>query len=299
MICIISALYSEAMPFVKALGLKEKGGWSGSRVFEGDNFLLGVSGPGVINSSILTTKICERLSKEIGFLLNIGVCGMVPGNKTGIKIGKPLLVSRVAHEHEVAIYYPEILFEHNLKEVSLLTVSKPLYRPSSNASSPQGFLHEIVDMEAYGIFRAAQPYLPPSRIHMVKVPSDELEPQSVDREMIFSLMERALHDVLALIEEMKSVLPTKKHNFLQAKYCILPHGLSKEEFEEICYSSVFTETMRHQLFEIVAYGRSNNMAWSIIRHRLKDFLSVKERRRAKEILKKLRGELQEIPLDLD
>ncbi len=292
MICIICALYPEARPIVKALGLKEQKGWGKSRVFEGEELLLAVSGPGALNASILTTKICERFSKEIELFLNLGICGLIPGNKKGISLGEQVLVTTLTHEHEKEVYHPEVLFEHRLKEVSLLTVSAPLSSDGIKRSELMGRQPiDIVDMEAYGFFRAAQGYLPPSRLHIIKVPSDELEPLKVDSAMVSTLIDEVLEDILVFIEHIKGVLSKGSENAL--------HGnLLNGEFEALLNCGLLTDTMHHQLLEAIAYGRNNKMAHSSLRRHLKEFWRVKERRKAKTILRELRRGLQEVPLEL-
>jgi hypothetical protein len=93
-------------------------------------------------------------------------------------------------------FYPDILFSHNYGEATLHTVDRPMEAPAEEMEE------DLIDMEGAAFLQAAGFFLPCHRAHIVKVVSDNLALDSINREAVTRLMENALPAVEHIIESI-------------------------------------------------------------------------------------------------
>jgi nucleoside phosphorylase len=153
-------------------------------LFENERVKLVISGMGNENAMMATSALLGCFAPgENDLLINIGICG-APGN---FKIGDALLAHKIIyHDH---YSFGDILFEHELHECDLLCVDEPV---TSNVPT-------VVDMESYGVYKAASRFLKTHQILFFKVVSDHFEPDTVTKEMTIELMAKNMQKLQTII----------------------------------------------------------------------------------------------------
>lgn len=179
MIYIATALFCEAKAFIEALGLKEDFGFGGVRVFKNDNFILAVTGAGVLTSaSALSFVLGRQTPKKGDVFLNAGVCG---GENKGIFVCNKITCPSLSRE-----YYPDMVYDLGFSQRELVTVAKPL------TDIPKG---KIADMEGAGIFEAIRGHFSLERCFFVKIVSDFGDFEGVSSDSVYALVKRYVGEI--------------------------------------------------------------------------------------------------------
>ena len=295
MIGVICALYNEALPIVKVLGLRRSVGVvRGFRIFEGEDCVLGISGAGAMNAAILTAILLERYGNRIRCAVNFGSCGLTERGRKKMTIGDLVLCNGVySSMHGARAYHPEILFNHTLQEARLITVDRPIDRDGDTALPELLSNFDAVDMEAYGFMWAAELFLPPSRTHVFKIPSDHLEPSAVTGQGLMALVQGQVERFISLLNEIRGQCRKKDRN--------AQDGASYRGWEgEILDDPRLSTSMRHRLNSLLAYARLNDMAAREVLKWQKALLLEKPGKEGvKAALRELEARLIRVPLRLE
>jgi len=227
LICLVTAMTAEAKPLIQRFNLKPLP-QSGIRAWEGNGLCLVQTGMGAKNAS---AQLEALVSVQFGIsaFINIGIAG---GDR---KLGEVILASAVVDKNTERRWYPHLPpsgVVGSVDHCEVVTVAKPCthYRADS-----------VYDMEASAVFGVASQHTDSSRIHSVKVISDNpsypLSNFSVKN--VTPWMRNTLPTVEALIQwlaaqESKVVVD----NFRQQVQTLTNH------ITDVCHLSV-TET--HQL----------------------------------------------------
>lgn len=292
MMVIICALYREAAPLVKALGLRSLENWGRFKVYASDDILLGVTGVGSLASAIFTSKLLERLDGTVDFLINVGSCGVTPTGEERFGIGDIILCHTVSGEMGKRTFHPDIFFQHPFHEGSLISSIQPVAKGGESLFK----FHDLVDMEAYGILSASEYCLPPSRTHVIKVVSDALSPSSITGDQLTRLIEDRGRELFVFLENIRNVLskmPFQKNLGEESKGAFTSIIHKAEELG-------FSKTMISQLKGLLRYGKLNDTAKKYIVEKFEEesIESLRSKRRQKRLLKELKDTLQTIPINL-
>lgn len=169
---IYTALYCEAKPLIEHFRLKKEPQATKYQLFAGDGIRLVVGGTGALRAAAATAYLLARHgANERDLFLNIGACGAA---RDGWPCGQAVFCHKVIHRDTGRAYYPDVLVRHPLREGVLETFSRPVTRNMRGETSG-----DVVDMEGAGCFEAASAFLPPHRIGVVKIVTDDLDATSV------------------------------------------------------------------------------------------------------------------------
>ncbi|QOY54551.1 hypothetical protein HUE87_11915 [Candidatus Sulfurimonas marisnigri] len=172
MLYIIIALKSEAQAFVDKYKLT-KTKLENFTLHVDENMTLIISGIGVLNAKIATTKIIEKFKpNEDDIFLNIGICG---ANKKH-KIGELLEIASVIYKNE------NFLINENTSHVI-----------NCEDSEVDKDNFTIVDMESFGFYEATKEI---KNIYMYKVVSDHFEPKQVTKEKAKLLISSVINEIM-------------------------------------------------------------------------------------------------------
>jgi len=190
---LFCALPFEASPLIKAFELKKSDDKEGFTTFIGNNSALVVTGMGGIAASAATNFTMGRFP-EVNTIYNIGICGA----RSEYKIGQLILPTKIIIEEPVSQYYPENLIGGELIRGTLGSFSAPVRAEIDSI--------DFYDMEGGFIFREGTRYLPPSRIILLKIVSDNLTQLPASKEFITSLIEAKFSELQEIIELQESSL---------------------------------------------------------------------------------------------
>jgi nucleoside phosphorylase len=179
MLYITVALSAEARPLIEHFQLTRTYTLPYT-VFENKEVKLIATGIGIENTMMATSALLGRFPpSKTDILLNIGICA----TPQSFEIGEAFLVHKISYKNN--FLFPDILFEHTLKESDIFCVDEPANE----------ILKFPVDMESYGVYKAASRFFSTHQMLFLKVASDHFEPQSVTKELAIELISKNLKNL--------------------------------------------------------------------------------------------------------
>ncbi|OQX73431.1 MAG: hypothetical protein B6D59_05660 [Campylobacteraceae bacterium 4484_4] len=174
MTTIVSALGAEAAPLIDYLGLEKIERQPFPLYRKEERFLI-ISGIGMLPSAIATTHILTRFPQlQSGKVVNIGIAGA-----SRKPIGSLFQIKKVIDHATDKVYHLPASF--SLPGASLSTFATP-------CSQTREIKSDLADMEAAGFLKAAKTFVPDTQIHLLKIVSDNLEPEILSKERIAGLI---------------------------------------------------------------------------------------------------------------
>lgn len=175
---------------IDALGLKKDPASRKLPVYKGDDQLLVISGIGKVRAGIATAHAIHTAGEpENCNVINAGICGA--GNAK-YELGEAVIANKIWDQSTGREFYPDMLLNRGLREVSLGTFDKLV-------TSANGLSCDVVDMEASGVFQAAQLFVASHEMLFLKVVSDHLEFSSVDYPQMLRYYEDSVGNWLPLL----------------------------------------------------------------------------------------------------
>ncbi|MCC8014633.1 MAG: hypothetical protein LIO87_05510 [Eubacterium sp.] len=190
MIYLSTALFCEAKPFIELLGLKEDFSFGRVRVFKNENYILTVTGAGVLTSaSALGFVLGKKEPRKGDIFLNAGICG---GDEKGVYICNKISFPAVEKE-----YFPDLVYNLGLPERELITCLKP------ERNIPEG---KLCDMEGAAVFECVRGHFSSERCFFIKIVSDKGDFEVLNQNKIYRLVKEYAEDI---IERIKTVPPVE------------------------------------------------------------------------------------------
>lgn len=187
MLYVVTALFEEAMPFIKKYNLKYRTDFPHFDVFTGREFVLLITRPGALRAvAALSSVLTAFPPKEYDLLLSAGCAGCASKDT----LGRAFILSRITDAASGRTRYPELLYRCPFPEAEVVTQAvirlqetdtKEVFGslhsqnvPSTDIPGMVSPLPLLYDMEAAGIYEAAIPYFSCDRLVFIKVVSDAL-----------------------------------------------------------------------------------------------------------------------------
>ncbi len=165
MITIVTALYSEAKPFIEALGLKKRSEEQQYQHFVSDAVELVITGGGYVPCLRNVSRHFALFpASEDSVIINVGICGASEGFA---KTGDMFLIDGIIDTVFDRTFYPDVLYKNDFNRSFINCVSKP-------ATEGTG----LFDMESAAFYEAASVHVTIDRLFMFKVVSDILDPSN-------------------------------------------------------------------------------------------------------------------------
>ncbi len=267
-VILVFALLAEAKPFLRRLSAKGIHSQGNQRIFEFSGGFVLVTGVGKIASAIGVTAFSSKLAlekRQTSRIWNLGSSGAFDRNR---EMGSFHWIHKVTDQGSGQEEFPSFLEKIQPDmETSLLTLDSPLYSATSSLAS----IAQLVDMEGFGFFKAANLYFPTENIRIGKWVSDYLEPCSAEH--LTNLAE--LH-ADSLLEQISVPLPylseTEDLNVLL--------GEQEKLAEELGYTTSMIWEVKHYVrFYLNAKNNAlfpNNKNFPPLPNRVKDKLERKK-----------------------
>ncbi|MCX7821517.1 MAG: hypothetical protein N2258_07585 [Brevinematales bacterium] len=268
MVHILTSLHPEATPIIEYFKLKKNFNTTEFEHFTSDNLSLSIAGVGGIKvASVFSFLFAQE--KEAYFLL-VGICG---AKNNLINIGEIFLINKAIQNDSGKKFYPDIIFNHVLKENSIESFGKVI--TSQNLIS-EG---DLIDMESAYFLEAAQFFMPPHRSHVLKIVSDHLNVKHITKDFISKIIEKNLDNINQII--------TILQEFSQYEQKILISNIEKDFLIKISENLKLTEYMKKEFFNLYKFAKVKK---GFSTKELEDFLKYKitskqERKKTYESLK--------------
>ena len=215
----------------------------------GEVIVTGVGGCAV--SAILKTGLTPD-----DYVINAGICA-------GTETGKGYLINQVISESTGRRFYPDILFESGLDEMSITTSAGVV------TSVEEGMLY---DMEASIVCDAVLKVIPPSSLAVYKVVSDSGD-RAPSKNEITALIRSHIKDIEKICELLTAGGGSGRYEFLP---------------ESVFGELRLTQYMRNELKDIehycVAAGREDELLALLDKMRKEERLPVKDKKAGREVL---------------
>lgn len=196
MVYIAVSMYAEAKPIIQYYGLKKDVDDRFYQIFKNDFITLIVTGVGKINCAAATSHIMSKYSlHDDDIAINIGICGA----KEDVKIGTPYIINKIKDSSTGKDYYTDMLMEHEFYENSIETFDKPLKDADQMEEA-------LCDMESSGFYLSSSKYLEQHRIFLIKVVSDRVGVDTVDKNLISNLIYESMDKIDKFIKKAKDFI---------------------------------------------------------------------------------------------
>lgn len=243
MILIVTALMLEATPIIDFFKLKKDMSVLPYSVYRGSDIALIVSGVGKIKSAIAAVYLCSAYGfGHSDVLINIGFCGA--GGKLH-EVGSLLVANKITDMDTRRDYYPDIFCGDGLPLVPLQCFSKPV-----KAEDVQEQTELFCDMESAGIMEASKKFFYAHNILILKIISDYLAPERLDKAQLKSYIENNLPILGNVIDEMRQLNNSLKELTLSEE---------RKSIDSLGLSLRFTEAMKLILLKEVKKARINGL----------------------------------------
>jgi purine-nucleoside phosphorylase len=167
------ALKIEAKPIIDQM-LLTKSSDKVFSIYENSSTKLIITGMGSINSSIATTYLLTKYSaKRDDQIVNIGICGC----SFNANIGDKFHIDKIIYHNKVELLNKKDGIPH--KKITTFD------RPQNSKSCAK---NSLIDMEAYGFFKASKIFIDKENITIKKVVSDFVSNQNLPKETIYRLI---------------------------------------------------------------------------------------------------------------
>lgn len=185
---------------IEALGLKKDPASRSLPIYKRDDKLLIISGIGKVRAGIATAHAIHTVAEsEICNVINVGICGAVSPN---YRLGEAVIANKIWEKSTEREFYPDVLVSHGLREVSLGTFDKPV-------TSASGFSCDVVDMEASGVFQAAQLFLASHKLTFLKVVTDHLDVSPTNYSQMLRHYEDSIGNWLPVLVNQPDLVPNE------------------------------------------------------------------------------------------
>lgn len=236
MIYISTAMYIEAQEIIKRLGLKRDNSINKFEVFKNDEVTLIITGVGKVKSAVSLTYLLSRQEiTQNDLYINFGVCGT---KDKQIEQGEVFLCSKITDNDTKFTYYSDLLFNHPFKEGSIETFSKVANEGESDEL--------LVDMEASSLYQAASVFFKPHQIIFIKVISDYLCIENIDKDFVLKVVEKNIHRVIEWINYIKD-------NFIKSRQVLTQ--AEEELIKKVSENLKMSATMENEFRQLMIYHK--------------------------------------------
>ena len=227
----------EARPIIQHFGLKKDPVSKRLQVYLGEDIGLAVCGTGKIKAAAATGWMLGKYASEAGqgtVAINFGLAGCP---EPTVALGSLFLVNKITDHATGRSFYPEMVLNFSLPECSLITFDQPV---GEKHLSRHDNYQDLVDMEGSGFFGAASAHLSAERIICLKMVSDHLQEESLDKHHMTSLLEGRMQEMAHVLQVCEKLVQVKKDPLLPADEALL---------SELAGYLRLTATQRHQLWD--------------------------------------------------
>ena len=190
-ILLVLALFIEAKPFIEKLRLWEKDKYLNFQIFYNDDFVILITWTWKVSISSWVTYVFITFP-EIYYVLNIWISWSI-----NWKIWDIFLINKIIDNDSGQAFYPDFLFETDLKSTSLTTVSK-IWNWKWEIS--------LIDMEWSAFFEISSKFLKVDSIALIKIVSDNTDIIKLDKQLVDDVLKKSVTEIYKFIEK----IPIKK-----------------------------------------------------------------------------------------
>ncbi len=202
MVFLVTALTLEASPIIRHFRLKKDMSSGAFPVFRGGNLALAVSGTGKMKSAMAVVYLKSLFPQSKNdCLINIGFCG---STCQSLEPGEMALFHKITDRDTGRDYYPDLFYDWGLPRAELSCHSRPVTLNDAEllfkGNLPDTF---FCDMESAGIMEAGKKFFYAHRLVILKIISDRLQPEDLNKELLTGYMTSKLPVLEAVVKSLQ------------------------------------------------------------------------------------------------
>ncbi|WP_434642445.1 nucleoside phosphorylase [Thermoanaerobacterium thermosaccharolyticum] len=230
MVYMAVSLYVEAKPIIEYYDLRKDLDDRFYQIFKSDNMTLIITGVGKIACAVATSHILSRnLLFDEDIVINMGICGA----KNDVQIGTAYIINKIKDASTGKDYYTDVLLKHEFYENSIETFDKPIEDASELEEA-------LCDMESSGFYLSATKYVEQHRIFLIKVVSDRIGVDIVDKNVVSCLIEKNLDKIDVFIKRAQDFMKNDNEIFKRDELDLI---------DEISCNLKLTKSLREMLYK--------------------------------------------------
>ena len=257
MVFIFMALYPEAKPVIKRLGLRKRTDRTRFQEFvsEESGIVLTITGVGpVAAAAAVSAVLTEYDAGTEDQLLSVGTAA---GDASDI-----FLLNKLLDQNSDRTFYPDMLIKTDFKEAAAITGSTVLSQRAAAFMKVAAEGYDLYDMESAAVYQAGNIYLGPHQMSFIRVVSDE-GVETADREQAVSDLAARVNAVInSHVEEISDYVEKLLALSEKEKY---RGGISDKSSEglvdKIIEDGHFSKVMQDQLRQYVKYAVLSGVDW--------------------------------------
>jgi len=203
MLSFVCALQWEANPIIRRFNLKRDLTCSAYPVYTNSSTKLIISGVGVVAAAAATTLLLSTGEPEL--ICNLGSAG----GAGDWQVGDAALIKKGLHRATGRSYFPDLIVQSPIRLATLESFDLPV-SDHSQLAEPES----LVDMEGAGFYFAAERFVGPEQIQIIKVVSDRIDPRPFKKDVIENLIEQNLEDVCQYLDRLYTQLKSSPRQVL-------------------------------------------------------------------------------------
>jgi nucleoside phosphorylase len=274
MIKIVTAIYCEAKPIIDFFNLKRSNSDLNFNIYSNDSIELIISGVGSINSAIATTYFITKY-KNTTNIINFGVCG---STTTNLQIGSIFFINKISSSNFKKKYYPDILVKHDFPECSICSYNSVI----TNISEYHDLDYDLIDMESYTFYSAANKFIFQHNISVIKLISDYLDTKIVNPDFISSLIKQNIQSLSIYINYILEYQQYAPKNDLLSSF-------EQHILTNIVNNLKFTEYMKNEFIDYAKYYKLKKGNLNVLNNF--EYLEISEKNERKNIYEFIKSKL--------
>ncbi|MEG6612541.1 nucleoside phosphorylase [Pseudoclostridium thermosuccinogenes] len=276
MVLIVTALMIEAAPIIEHFRLKKDMAIHEFPVYRNSDIALIVSGVGKVKSAMASAYLYSIYGKkEEDILVNIGFCG---AGSSRYPPGTMLLINKITDMDTGRDYYPDVFFGQDMPKESVRCYSKPVMREDVGEN-----IDIFCDMESSGIMEAANKFVYSHNVAILKIVSDYLNPQNLDKEQLKGLVRNQVPQVERIIGQLKQLNESSGDLSLSSE--------EREGVEAFSDRMKFSKAMKQMLLKEMKYAKLRGKEPLKVLESFMD-IKVESRVEGKKVLEQIRQKIK-------
>ena len=241
MVYVFCAFYGECSGLIKHYNLKKRQTDKYYRfdVFENENQPVRIilTGQGSVMAAAALSGAASFFGiKAEDAIINVGTCA---GN---YEPGQVFICNKITEEATGRTFYPDMILRSGLPERGLVTVPVVINKPIHEYVNKDSHNMALYDMEAAAIYQAANLYVGPHRMGLVKVVSDNGNIDGLTPDFIKGLMAEAVDEIASYVDRFVA----DTHDMCRAEE-------STQFTNQLCKDLHCSKVMENQVRQLIKY----------------------------------------------
>lgn len=241
MVYVFCAFYGECSGLIKHYNLKKRQTDKYYRfdVFENENQPVRIilTGQGSVMAAAAVSGAASFFGiKAEDAIINVGTCA------GDYEPGQVFICNKITEEATGRTFYPDMILRSGLPERELVTVPVVIHKPIHEYVNKDSHNMALYDMEAAAIYQAANLYVGPHRMGLVKVVSDNGNIDGLTPDFIKKLMAEAVDEIASYVD----MFVTDTHDMCRAEE-------STQFTNQLCKDLHCSKVMENQVRQLIKY----------------------------------------------